>query len=158
MTRHKVDAIDVELLTVLQQNGRTKRSELAERVDLSIPSVSDRLKKLEEMGILRGYLAQLEPRAVGLEVAAFIVVASESSKYFDGIVEAATNHPSVLECHSVTGDGSHLLKVRTQNTASLEKLLSEIQRWPGVTNTRTNIVLSTQKETTALPLTHMVRS
>jgi Lrp/AsnC family leucine-responsive transcriptional regulator len=157
MTRHKVDAIDVELLTVLQQNGRAKRSELAERVDLSIPSVSDRLKKLEEMGILRGYFARLEPRAVGLEVAAFIVLATESSKYFDDIIKAASNHPSVLECHAVTGDGSHLLKVRTQNTTSLEALLREIQRWPGVTNTRTNIVLSSPKESTALPLTHAIR-
>jgi Lrp/AsnC family leucine-responsive transcriptional regulator len=155
MSRHKVDAIDMEMLAALQEHGRTKRSELAKRVGLSIPSVSERLKKLEEMGILRGYFARLDPGKVGLEVTAFIFVTSESPRFFDAIVAAATDHPAILECHAVTGDGSYLLKVRTQNTASLEGLLSEIRRWVGVTNTRTSIVLSSPKETTTLPLKQM---
>jgi Lrp/AsnC family leucine-responsive transcriptional regulator len=79
-------------------------------------------------------------------------VTSESSKHYPDIVKKAMTHPEVLECHAVTGEGSHLLKIRTVNTASLEKLLSQIQSWPGVVNTRTSVVLSTPKETPVLPL------
>ena len=116
------------------------------------PSVSERLKKLEEMGVIRGYRTELDADIVGLGVTAFIFITAESSDDFHGIVERACAHPEILECHAVTGDGSHLVKARTHSTTSLEDLLSEIQRWPGVGHTRTNVVLSSPKETTTLPL------
>ena len=68
------------------------------------------------------------------------------------VYEFAARHPEVLECHSVTGQGSHLLKIRTDSTSTLEGLLAEIQAWPGVQWTTTSIVLSTIKETSALSL------
>ncbi|MFQ5708173.1 MAG: Lrp/AsnC family transcriptional regulator [bacterium] len=151
----KLDAIDLRILEILQTHGRTKRNELAEAVKLSIPSVSERLRKLQEAGIIRGINAVLEARKVGLEVTAFIFVASESSKYYAKIIQRASENAEILECHAVTGEGSHLLKVRTQSTATLEKLLSQIQSWPGVTYTRTSVVLSSPKETTVLPLGHL---
>ena len=64
------------------------------------------------------------------------------------------DEPEILECHSITGEGSHLLKVRTKNTASFEQLLSRIQSWPGVDKTRSNLVLSSFKETRKLPIEH----
>ncbi|RMD85569.1 MAG: Lrp/AsnC family transcriptional regulator [Calditrichaeota bacterium] len=155
MSEPKLDEIDLKILQILQQRGRTKRNELAEQVNLSIPSISERLRKLEEYGIIKGYHAVLEARKVGLEVTAFIFIISESSQHYPEIIKEAQKVPEVLECHAITGEGSHLLKVRTQSTASLERLLSTIQSWPGVINTRTSIVLSSPKETTVLPLEHL---
>ncbi len=158
MYRQKLDAIDIQILKMLQERGRTKRSELAEKVGLTIPSVSERLRKLESMGIIKGYHALLDPRKVGLEVTAFILVETESPRYFDQILQRAVNNEEILECHGVTGEGSFLLKARTSSTASLEDLLNEIGSWPGVTNTRTSVVLSSPKETTVLPLRHLEES
>jgi len=155
MQTEKFDGIDLQILDVLQSQGRTKRNELAEKVKLSIPAVSERLRKLEERGIIRSFNAVLEARKVGLEVTAFIFVMAESSTFYPQILEHATGHPEILECHAITGEGSHILKARTQSTATLEKLLSQIQSWPGVKNTRTSIVLSSPKETTVLTLTYL---
>lgn len=156
MTGHKLDGIDLKILEILQVRGQTTRSELAEEVKLSIPSVSERIRKLSESGFIRSINAVLDAHMVHLEVTAFILVSSESPRYYPKIIERAATFDEILECHAITGEGSHLLKVRTHNTATLEKLLSEIQSWPGVRTTRTNVVLSTQKETTVLPLNHFL--
>ncbi len=156
MTRHKLDGIDLKILEILQVRGQTTRSELAEEVKLSIPSVSERIRKLSESGFIRSINAILDARKVHLEVTAFILVSSESPGYYPKIIERAATFDEILECHAITGEGSHLLKVRTHNTATLEELLSEIQSWPGVSTTRTNVVLSTQKETTVLPLNYLL--
>ncbi len=155
MHHDKVDDVDIQILKILQVQGRTKRNELAESVKLSIPAVSERLRKLEERGVIRSYNAVLDARKLGLGLTAFIFVATESSSYYKQILEKAVAHPEVLECHAVTGDGSHLLKIKTLSTETLEKLLSHIQSWPGVTNTRTNVVLSSPKEDTAISLAHL---
>lgn len=156
MQTEKLDAIDLQLLEILQSEGRTKRNELAEKVKLSIPAVSERMRKLEERGIIRSINAVVEARKVGLEVTAFVFLMSESSTHYKEIIRHASAHPEILECHAITGEGSHILKVRTQSTATLERLLSQIQSWPGVKNTRTSVVLSSHKETTVLPLTHLI--
>lgn len=155
MQVEKLDAIDLQILEALQVQGRTKRNELADTVKLSIPAVSERLRKLEERGIIRGFNAVLEARKVGLEVTAFVFVTAESSTFYPEIIKRATAHEEILECHAITGEGSHILKARTRSTATLEKLLSQIQSWPGVKNTRTSIVLSSPKETTILSLAHL---
>jgi len=155
MQVEKLDAIDLQILEVLQAQGRTKRNELADTVKLSIPAVSERLRKLEDRGIIRSFNAVIEARKVGLEVTAFVFVMAESSTFYPEIIKRATAQEEILECHAITGEGSHILKARTRSTATLEKLLSQIQSWPGVKNTRTSIVLSSPKETTILPLVHL---
>jgi Lrp/AsnC family leucine-responsive transcriptional regulator len=148
-----LDEIDLSILLKLQSNGRTKRNELAEAIGLSIPAISERLRKLEEeRAIVEGYHAKLEPKSLGLDVAAFIFVTVESSMLYQQFLDSAKKHPEIMEVHAVTGDGSHLLKVRTWNTSTLEHLLSEIQSWKGVKQTRTNVVLSSPKETSSLPI------
>lgn len=148
----KLDEIDLQILHVLQREGRKKLNTLAEQVRLSIPSVSERLRKLHEHSVIRGYYTILEPRKVGLDLTAYIVIFSEEPRNYPEIIKLARAHEEIQECHAITGEGSHLLKIRTVDTHSLEKLLSHIQSWPGVKNTRTNIVLSSPKETTILPL------
>jgi len=145
-----MDDIDVKLLDILQRNGRTKRNDLAEAVGLSLPSVGERLKKLEDNQIILGYHAVVDSKKLGKDITAFIFVMLDSSKHFGQFIEHATGHDEILECHAITGEGSHLLKVRTTNTASLEKLLARIQAWAGVVSTRTSLVLSTAKETSRI--------
>lgn len=142
-----LDDIDVKILEILQKKGRTRRNDLAEAVGLSLPSVSDRLRKLEESGIIAGYHAVLDPQKMGKDLTAFIFVTVDSSKHFTQFIDHARGLDEVLECHAITGEGSHLLKIRTTGTTSLEKLLAKIQSWGGVVSTRTNLVLSTSKET-----------
>jgi Lrp/AsnC family transcriptional regulator, leucine-responsive regulatory protein len=145
-----VDGLDIKILKILQEQGRTKRNEIAEAVGLSIPSVSERLHKLETRGILEGYYAKVNKKAFGYDIMAYIHVFMESSKHYKTLISKVEKIPQILECHSVLGEGSHLLKAIVKNTESLEKLLSEIQSWPGVTATKTTFVLSTIKETTAI--------
>jgi len=145
-----LDDLDNKLLQLLQQQGRTKRNELAEEINLSVPAVSERLKKLEDHGIIEGYYAKVNRKAYGLDILAFIYVIMESSQHYEDLIQNVEHHRQILECHSVLGDGSHLLKVLVRNTEALEKLLSEIQSWPGVISTKTTYVLSTIKETTAI--------
>ncbi len=142
-----LDGIDTTIMETLQKKGRTRRNDLAEAVGLSLPSVSERLRKLEENGFITGYFATVDPRKLGKDICAFIFVTVDSSRHYPGFLEHAHANDEILECHAITGEGSHLLKVRTANTASLEKLLAKIQAWSGVLNTRTNLVLSTSKET-----------
>jgi len=147
-----LDEIDYKLLTLLQQDGRVSQHDLSEAVGLSSPATGERLRKLEEKGIIRGYTAVLDPKLLGCDVTAFIAVGIDGSRYYPGFVEHAKEHGDIQECHAVTGQGSHLLKVRTRDTSTLERLLSEIQSWPGVHETTTSIVLSALKETMRIGL------
>jgi Lrp/AsnC family leucine-responsive transcriptional regulator len=147
-----LDDIDLKILTILQKQGRTKRNDLAEAVGLSLPSASERLRKLEDSGIILGYHAVVDAARCGKALTAFIVVTVDSSRHYATFLENARAQDDILECHAVTGEGSHLLKVRTADTHSLEKLLGKIQSWPGVTSTRTNLVLSTAKETSRIKI------
>ncbi|MFQ5569205.1 MAG: Lrp/AsnC family transcriptional regulator [Rhodothermales bacterium] len=143
----RIDHIDAKILRLLQANGRMKRNAIAEEVGLSVPSVSERMRKLEERGVLVGFHAVLNPKRLHIDITTFIRVKVDSSQQYGNFVSRACELDEVLEVHSITGQGSHILKVRTCNTTTLERLLSRIQSWPGVSGTTTSIVLSTFKET-----------
>jgi Lrp/AsnC family leucine-responsive transcriptional regulator len=147
-----LDDIDLKILEIVQKHGRTRRNDLADRVGLSLPAVSERLRKLEEAGIISGYYARINPGALGKDITAFVLVTVDSSKHYASFVEHVHNTEDILECHAITGEGTHLLKIRTENTSSLEKLLAKIQSWTGVVKTTTSMVLSTPKETTVIKI------
>ena len=129
-----------------------RRSDLAEVVGLSLPATSDRLRKLEDRGYILGYTAVLDHQKFGKDVTAFVQVFVDTSRHYDEFLSHVENNPDIIECHAITGEGSHLLKIRTANTASLEAVLSQIQAWKEVQRTRTSIVLSTRKETLNISL------
>ena len=129
-----------------------KRSELSDEVGLSVPAVSERLRKLEERGVIVGYAALVEPKRLQWDITTFIRVRVDGSEHYDDFLEAVIEMDEVLEVHSITGEGSHILKVRTQNTTRLERLLSQLQTLPGVRGTSSSVVLSTFKESRALPI------
>lgn len=141
-----IDSIDVQILDILQKDGRIQRNRIAEMVGLTIPAVSERMKKLEKKGIISGYHAKINNIAIGKDVTAFVFVMTSPSNNYEEFVKRARETSDILECHSITGEGSHLLKILTDNTSTLEKLLSKIQSWPGVLQTRTYIVLSSYKD------------
>ena len=143
----KIDPTDAHILHLLQTRGRIKRKDIAEEVGLSLPSVSERMRKLEERGVVTGYHAALDPKRLHVDVTAFVRVSVDGSAHYAAFVEAARALDEVQELHAITGEGSHILKVRTRNTTTLEALLAAIQRLPGVRATQTSIVLSTPKET-----------
>jgi len=145
-----IDQIDVQILTILQNDGRIQRNKIAEQVGLTIPAVSERMRKLEKKGIIDGYHAKVNNTAIGKDVTAFVFVVTSPSKNYDEFIRRSRECNDIIECHSITGEGSHLLKIQTDNTSTLEKLLSEIQSWPGVLQTRTYIVLSKYKDFSAL--------
>lgn len=147
-----LDEIDIKMLKHLQKDGRSQRNKLAEIVHLSVPSVSERMRKLEEKNLITEYRAILDGKQFKFDITAFVFVEVDSSDNYPKFVEKAVEEPEILECHSITGDGSHILKIRTENTASFEKLLSRIQSWDGVSKSRSNVVLSSFKETTELPI------
>jgi Lrp/AsnC family leucine-responsive transcriptional regulator len=145
-----LDNIDLKILSILQNNGRCHLAEIAKEVDLSSPAVMERVKKLETIGIIKGYQAVLDPKKVGKDVTAFVGVSVAHQKYIDGFAAFMMNQRDVLECHHVTGEESFILKVKTTNTESLEKILGEIRSLEGVTGTVTKVVLSSVKESQRL--------
>jgi len=147
-----LDDLDIKILKILQKKGRAKRNMLADEVGLSLPSVSERLNKLEEKGIIQGYYAKLNRISFGYDIMAFIFVTMDSSKHYNTLINHVKKIPQIIECHSVLGEGSHILKVIAKNTESLEMLLAKIQSWAGVVSTKTTFILSTIKETTEIDI------
>ncbi len=127
-------------------------ADIAGEVELSAPVVMERVKKLEAGGVIKGYQALLDSKKVGKDVTAFIGVSVGNHGDIDKFAAQMLQHHDVLECHHVTGDESFILKVKSANTGSLEKLLGEIRSVEGVTRTVTKIVLSTAKESQTLEL------
>jgi Lrp/AsnC family leucine-responsive transcriptional regulator len=147
-----LDNIDLKILSILQSNGRTRLADIAEEVELSAPAVMERVKKLEVGKVIKGYQAVVDAKKVGKDITAFIGVSIGNQRDMDKFAKQMLQHRDVLECHHVTGDESFILKVKSANTASLEKLLGEIRSVEGVTRTVTKVVLSTAKESQALDL------
>jgi Lrp/AsnC family leucine-responsive transcriptional regulator len=148
----RVKELDRQICSLLQENARLSLSEIAEQVGASVPTVSDRVRRLEADGIIREYTTLLRAVDFGFDVTAFIFVDMDSSTNYDGFRRQCRVRKEIQECHAVTGTASHVLKVRVRTTGELEQLLSAIQQWKGVSRTQTNVVLSTHKETPSITI------
>jgi Lrp/AsnC family leucine-responsive transcriptional regulator len=149
---NSLDLTDLKILFILQNNGRTRLADIATKVDLSAPAVMERVKKLEAGGVIKGYQAVVDGKRVGKDITAFISVSIANQQDINRFAAQMLQHSDVLECHHVTGDESFILKIKSANTASLEKLLGEIRSVEGVNRTVTKVVLSTAKENQTLDL------
>ena len=147
-----LDNIDIEILKILQKDGRSSASDISKSLDLSVPAISERIKKLTEKGIIERFSAILNHKKAGLDLTAYVFIVSEHSDHYDKFVDNANKCEAIMECHSITGSGSHILKVRVKNSQALEDLLYDIQNWPGVSRTQSNLVLSSYKEETSIDL------
>jgi len=143
------DVLDRQILRLLRQDGRMSVASIAKEVGLSGPSVHERIKKLEQRGIIAGYTAVLEPRLLNRPHVAFVMVTLSEGNEFaidDPIVARICEEPDVLEFHRIAGEDCYLIKVRSATNKELEELLRRIRKIRGVARTRTTIVLSTELE------------
>lgn len=142
----ELDTLDRHILTVLQENCKLPLAKIGERVGLSAPSVIERIKKLEENGVIRGYTALLDAAKLGKDITAFIGVFIEHPKLISNFEKEIDRLEDVQECHHVTGEHTLLLKVKADNTSALEDLIRKIRSIDGVARTETSVVLSTHTE------------
>ena len=142
--------IDWQILSILQEDGKTSYGDLAKRVGLSQAAAHERVKKLEARGVIKGYRAVVDAEALGYGVVAFVFVDNAAFDQPD-LPKRLEAVPNVLECHAVAGEWGYLLKVRAESTSDLERVLHEIRTVDGVTRTQSVLGLSTAFETTMLP-------
>lgn len=148
-----IDVLDTQILGILQENARISNAEIARRVELAPSAVHERIRKLEERGIISGYSARIEPKSAELGLLAFIFVRSDESPGEEEAARALAALPEVQEVHHVAGEDCFLVKVRTRDTDALGALLRDrLKCIPSVRATRTTIVLDTIKESATLPL------
>jgi Lrp/AsnC family leucine-responsive transcriptional regulator len=152
-----LDERDAKILEILQKDGRTTNVELARAVELTPSATLERVRKLEERGLIKGYTALLDPHALGLGLAAFIFLRVDDPQDLVGRAEGTAEElaalPSVLELHHLAGEDCFLVKVRARDTDDLYRILQhEFGRFKGIRGTRTTIVLKTVKEHGVLPV------
>jgi Lrp/AsnC family leucine-responsive transcriptional regulator len=148
-----INDLDAHILTILQKNARVSNAEIARQVGLAPSAVFERIRKLEEKGVIQGYAARIDPHAVGLPLVAYTFVRSNDRPGGIQTAERLAEIPEVLEVHHVAGEDCFLVKARAADPEALGRLLrEELGSIPTITSTRTTIVLETVKETAALPI------
>lgn len=146
-----IDGIDKKILEIVRRDARTSNAEIGRTIGLAASAVYERLRKMEERGVIRGYTAEIEGKQVDLGLTAFVFVQTKECDYGTDLELAKI--AEVLEVHDVAGEDSNLLKVKAKDTDDLSRILREkIKPIPNVLSTRTTIVLGTVKETMALPI------
>lgn len=141
-----MDAVDRMLVQQLRANARASYAELARQVGLSAPAVHERVGKLESSGIITAYRAVVAPAALGLQVTAMVGVFESDEKPDEDVATGLSAMPEVEDCWFVAGEESFLCKVRVADMPALEHTIAGISRLPGVSRTRTTVVLSTRWE------------
>jgi Lrp/AsnC family leucine-responsive transcriptional regulator len=134
-----LDETNWKIVAELQQNGRISFAELGRRVGLTLPAVAERVRKMEDAGVITGYRAEIDPAKIGLPIAAFIRI-SVAGDVLARITRTVREMPEVLECHRGTGADSFTLKVAVESIEHLEKLIDKLTP---IGTTSTSIVLST---------------
>ena len=141
-----LDEKDKKIIDILSVSGREPASNISAKIGMSIPGVIDRINKLQDAKIITGYKAIIDYNKLGMDVSALITLISDSSQHYHEVIRKANSISEVIDCYATTGSGSHVLFIRTKNTNTLEKLLRNIQQWPGVNRTETQLILSTSKK------------
>lgn len=142
-----MDSMDDAIIKVLKENGRASASAIGKRVNLSVPAVLDRIRKLRQAGIIEGYTVKLNRTNTGRLLLAFVFVRVTGNECIQAFRESAVQFDCVLECHHMAGEYDYLLKVAVAGTAELEYFLtSRLKTIKGVAETNTMIVLATIKE------------
>jgi Lrp/AsnC family leucine-responsive transcriptional regulator len=150
--RQEADTKDRAILALVQRDAKMPQAEIAKRVGLSAAAVNERLRKLDQSGVIRRYVAQVDAPALGVGVAAFVEVFIEQPRFERAFIERVLELEEIQECHHITGEFSLLLKVRVRDMGELrDLLLHQLNAMEGVRQTRTIMVLSTAKEESFVP-------
>ena len=145
-----MDFIDYKILTCLKENARENATNIGAKINLSTSAVIERIKRLENSGLIEGYTTLINQSALGREIMAFIYVSLEHPKYNENFISSVQDNSSIAECHYIAGDFDFILKVLTRSGKSLEGVLNYIKAIHGVSLTRTSVVLSTNKSEVCL--------
>lgn len=148
-----MNSLDHKIINALMTNGRMTWAELAGLLGLSSPAAADRVRRLEEQGIIKGYTALIDGESAGFGLAALIAVSLERPTHRQAFLELVLKLPEIQECHHTAGDDDYILKIRCRGTRDLDRIISEeLKSLPGIVRTRTTIILGTVKETPNVPL------
>lgn len=155
MSNHRFDATDRKILEILQENAKITNAQLSKEIGLSPAPTLERVKKLENAGVIRSYHARLDPMEIGLGVGTFMKVTLVGHKkdYIESFVRRINEIPEVVECHHVTGQGDFLLKVVSADISTYQKLVLEvISEIPEIDDMQTMVILSTFKDSKVMPI------
>jgi Lrp/AsnC family leucine-responsive transcriptional regulator len=150
-----MDETDLTILSLLQPNSFLTNTELSKKIGMAPSAVLERIKKLEQKGIIEGYPTRIKPEAVDLTLLAFIFVKTSEGPGNASVAKQLAKLPEVLELHHIAGEDCYIVKVRTKNPQSLIHLMREKFKIPNLLSTKTTIVLETLKETNQLPIPKM---
>jgi Lrp/AsnC family leucine-responsive transcriptional regulator len=147
------DGVDLQIMNILQQDARTPNAEIARQLGMAPSAILERIRKLEARGVIAGYEARLDPRALRQGLLAFILVRSDERYGLQEVGRQLATIPEIQEVHHITGEDCYLVKMRAADTDALGRILRErFGAIESIRSTRTTIVLSTLKETAQLPL------
>ena len=147
-----MDETDLTILSLLQPNSFLTNNELGKKIGMAPSAVLERIKKLEQKGIIEGYPTRIKPEALELTLLAFIFVKTSEGPGNASVAKHLAKLPEVLELHHIAGEDCYIVKVRTKNPQSLIHLMREKFKIPNLLSTKTTIVLETLKETNQLPI------
>jgi Lrp/AsnC family transcriptional regulator, leucine-responsive regulatory protein len=154
-----LDETDLAILHLLRENARTSNAEIARRVGLAPSAIFQRVRKLEEGGVIRGYTALLEPRALGFDLSAFVMIGTNENARAHDTAALLARLPAVREVHRVVGEDCFFVRVQVPDTDALSHVLDDcIRQIPSVASTRTTIILHTAKYEQGPPLPDAART
>ena len=147
-----MDSIDLKILHHLKENARAKASAIGDSIKLSVSAVTERIKRMEQTGIIRQYTVILDQKKIGNGVSAIMEVGLEHPHYADNFISMVMSLPSIVSCDCVTGDFDYILQIVTDSTDGLEEIYRTVRSMAGVSVTKTHLVLRRVKnEHTVLP-------
>jgi Lrp/AsnC family leucine-responsive transcriptional regulator len=150
---HSLDVTDLAILSHLQADASIANNDLAKKVGMAPSGVLERVKKLEQKGIIEAYTTRIKPEALNLKLLAFIFIKSAEGPGNISVAKQLSKIPEVLELHHIAGEDCYLLKIRAADPLSLVHLMRDkFSRIPGILSTKTTIVLESLKETNCLPV------
>lgn len=145
-----MDRIDAGIIRCLIKDARMNASQISQQVNLSVSAVIERMKKLEASGLVSGYTAVIDERMAGYDVQALISICLEHPKYNEEFARQMQAHECVMDCLYITGDFDYMARISAGSTKELTEVLQDIKKIPGVSLTRTYVVLDTIKKTTSV--------
>jgi len=140
-----MDIIDIKILNILKENARTKASAIADQIDLSISAVTERIKKLEQNGIIDKYTLIVNQKKIGNDISVIMEVSIDHPSHIDSFIQFVNDTSNIISCYCVTGDFDFILKIMIDSSEGLEQLYRMVKGFEGVKETKTYIILKNIK-------------
>lgn len=147
-----IDDLDIKILRLLKENAKIPASEISNQINLSVSAVGERLKKLEKSGVVKQYTTILNPNLLKKDLTALMFISLERPQVSEAFLKYVKQEEEIMDCYYLAGDYDYMIKIATENTTSLERLLNRIKSISGIIKTNTIVVLATEKESYSVPI------